>query len=97
MLYTILFFDTQNFGKSHNSITLLEKITLWKSTVNVYKRKAQFMLIRVSYNWIEMQRSICPKSSGRGPSPPFPFLLPFLCLPLEVGPLNPARKSGGAL
>jgi len=27
------------------------------------------------------------------PSPPFPFP----SLPLEVGPLNPARGSGGAL
>ena len=34
------------------------------------------------------------------PSPPFPLSfhsLPLPSLPLEVGPLNPARGSGGAL
>ena len=30
-------------------------------------------------------------------APPLPPLPPFFSLPLEIGPLNPARESGGAL
>ena len=38
------------------------------------------------------------QADGAPPSPfPFPPSLPYPPLPLEVGPLNPARGSGGAL